>query len=89
MSIKWTWSNGDTFYKSSRKEIHQSNSFQTIIRTREDLDNKISEREMIAQRGVNPFLKTNYVNDVVTRDKFLKPINTTFERIKDKDKDKD
>jgi hypothetical protein len=56
---------------------------------REDLDTKIADREMIAQRGVNPFLQTSYVNDVVARDMFLKPINTTFGKEKEEDKDKD
>lgn len=50
---------------------------------REDLDNKISGRELVAQRGVNPFLQTSYVNDIVTSDMFLKPVNTTFERAKE------
>ena len=45
---------------------------------REDIDMKIADREMIAQRGFNPFLQTNYVNDIVSHDIFLKPINTTF-----------
>ena len=53
---------------------------------REDLDTKIADREMITQRGVNPFLQTSYVNDVVARDIFLKPVNTTFERLKEKSK---
>ena len=44
---------------------------------REDIDYKMADREMITQRGVNPFLQTSYVNDIVTRDMFLKPINTT------------
>ena len=44
---------------------------------REDLDTKIADREMIAQRGFNPFLQTNYVNDIVSHDMFLKPVNTT------------
>lgn len=44
---------------------------------REDIDSKIAGREMISQCGVNPFLQTSYVNDIVTRDMFLKPINTT------------
>jgi len=51
---------------------------------REDLDSKIAGREMLAQRGVNPFMQTSYVNDVVARDMFLKPINTTFEKPKEK-----
>ena len=49
---------------------------------REDIDSKIADREMISQRGVNPFLQTSYVNDIVTRDMFLKPINTTQEKTK-------
>lgn len=50
---------------------------------REDLDNKISDRGLMLQRGTNPFLHSaNYVNDVVARDIFLKPKNTTFEKIK-------
>ena len=48
---------------------------------REDLDFKIADREMIAQRGVNPFLQTSYVNDVTTQDMFMKPQNTTFGRV--------
>lgn len=56
---------------------------------REDLDTKIADRELIAQRGINPFLQTSYVNDVVARDMFLKPINTTFERSKEKSKEED
>jgi hypothetical protein len=48
---------------------------------REDLDNKISDRELLFQRGTNPFLvNTNYVNDVTTRDNYLKPRNTTSEK---------
>ena len=60
------------------------NSSGTI---REDLDTKIADREMITQCGVNPFLQTSYVNDVVARDMFLKPINTTLERLKEKSKE--
>jgi hypothetical protein len=56
---------------------------------REDLDTKIADRQMIAQRGVNPFLQTSYVNDVVARDMFLKPINTTFEKSKEKSKEEE
>ena len=49
---------------------------------REHLDNKISNREMIFQRGTNPFLQaSDYVNDIVARDMFLKPKNTTFEKM--------
>ena len=42
----------------------------------------MADRELVSQRGVNPFLQTSYVNDIVTRDMFLKPINTTQGRTK-------
>lgn len=55
---------------------------------REDLDSKISDREQIFQRGTNPFLQgTDYVNDIGARDKFLKPQNTTFEKLKNDEKE--
>ena len=45
---------------------------------REELDDKMSGRDPTLQRGTNPFMgQTSYVNDVVTRDMFLKPVNTT------------
>ena len=45
---------------------------------REELDSKISGRDLVQQIGFNPFLgETNYVNDIGIRDQFLKPINTT------------
>lgn len=50
---------------------------------REMLDNKMAGRELVLQRGANPFLhQTSYVNDIVVRDMFLKPINTTQGRVK-------
>jgi hypothetical protein len=50
---------------------------------REDLDDKISQRELIQQRGTNPFLQnTNYLNDMNVRDTYLKPRNTTLDREK-------
>lgn len=54
---------------------------------REDLNEKMADREMVSQRGANPFLQTNYVNDIVACDTFLKPQNTTFERAKENSKE--
>jgi len=63
--------------------IFSRNANQSITR-REDLDTKIADRQMVAQRGINPFLgQTSYVNDIVTRDMFLKPINTTQGKTKE------
>ena len=50
---------------------------------REELDFKIADRDLVQQRGNNPFLDdNNYVNDVSIHDQFLKPINTTYDRVK-------
>lgn len=52
---------------------------------REDLDNKIADRELVQQKGFNPFLnESNYVQDISNSDMYLKPINTTLEREKTK-----
>ena len=50
---------------------------------REELDLKIAGRELVQQIGFNPFLNDkNYLDDVQVRDQFLKPINTSQEKIK-------
>lgn len=60
-----------------------SRSQNETTNRREHLDNKIASRESIFQRGVNPFMnQTSYVNDVVVRDMFLKPVCTTHDKIK-------
>jgi hypothetical protein len=54
-----------------------------VSNKREELDSKISDRELVQQRGFNPFLgENNYVNDVSVQNQFLKPVNTTFDRVK-------
>lgn len=73
----------NTFFSYDNELIDITNAVftrnqQNIQSKREDLDNKIADREMIAQRGVNPFLpNSNYSNDITTSDSFLKPVNTS------------
>jgi hypothetical protein len=56
------------------------NSTFKVSNKREELGDKLANREMIQQIGFNPFLsETNYVDDISIRDKFLKPINTNEE----------
>jgi hypothetical protein len=78
----------DSFFNQDSDLIDITNSMfsrnQNSSGTRrETLDTKMADRQMIAQRGVNPFLQSSYVNDIVTRDMFLKPINTTQGRAKE------
>ena len=82
----------ESFFNQDTDSLNITNSIfsrnQNLNETRrEDIDIKMADREMIAQRGVNPFLQTSYVNDIVTRDMFLKPINTTFEKSKEASKE--
>lgn len=49
-----------------------------VSNKREELGDKLANREMVQQIGFNPFLgETNYVDDISIRDQFLKPVNTT------------
>ena len=76
----------DSFFNQDSLNITNSmfSRNQTANETRrEDIDTKMADRELLAQRGVNPFLQTSYVNDIVTRDMYLKPVNTTHGREKE------
>ena len=77
----------ESFLNMDSEMIDMTNSMFSrteggLATRREDLDVKMADRELVSQRGVNPFLQTSYVNDIVTRDMFLKPINTTQGRTK-------
>lgn len=56
------------------------------VNKREDTDKKLAERDLICQVSMNPYLTTNnYLNDVSTRDTFLKPQATNWDREKKKE----
>jgi hypothetical protein len=58
--------------------IYQENFRQT--NRREDLDDKMANRELIQQIGYNPFLnQTNYADDISIHDQYLKPQNSSKE----------
>lgn len=56
------------------------------LNRREDTYSRMAEREMVGQIGLNPFSQTPYINDVITQDKFLKPISTSFEKENENEK---
>jgi hypothetical protein len=49
---------------------------------REELHDKIANRDLIQQIGFNPFLtnQNNYAEDISIRDQYMKPLNTSEER---------
>ena len=74
----------ETFFQSYDSDLMNitNSMFQQNLEAntsmREELDNKMTERDQVQQCGNNPFLgQTSYVNDIITRDMYLKPINTT------------
>jgi hypothetical protein len=52
------------------------------LNKREDTYNRMAEREMVGQIGMNPFMQRNYLEDVAVQDNFLKPISTSLEKEK-------
>jgi hypothetical protein len=70
-------------YDSALNAINLSLYDENTDTKREQLDGKLSNRELVFQRGTNPFLKNSYVDDIIVRDMFLKPINTTQGKIKE------
>ena len=62
--------------------------FQRQPNKREDTYNRMAEREMVGQRGMNPFFSQNdnnnmsYTEDLMNQEQFMKPISTSVEREK-------
>jgi len=62
--------------------------FQRQPNKREDTYNRMAEREMMGQIGMNPFLSyadgnnSGYINDLMNQENFLKPISTSIQREK-------
>ena len=53
------------------------NEFQDVQHSkRENSSDKIYERGLTPQVGMNPFLQGNYLQDLETQNQFLKPVNT-------------
>jgi hypothetical protein len=64
---------------------HMEMGMSAGMNKREDLDFKIADRDMIQYGRNNPFLgANNYVDDIAIRDRFLKPVNTSQEKEKNK-----
>jgi hypothetical protein len=61
------------------------NSFENSNK-REYTDQKLAERQIFGQINMNPFMtNNNYVEDITTRDQFLKPMATNWDREKKQD----
>ena len=62
------------------------NEFQRQPNKREDTYNRMAEREMVGQRGMNPFFSqsdnnsSGYIEDLMNQEQFMKPISTSVEK---------
>jgi hypothetical protein len=62
-------------------QVHNFQDFQELKHSkRENNSDKISERGLTPQVGMNPFLQgNNYIQDLETQNEFLKPMNSNID----------
>ncbi len=61
------------------QQLHNFQDFQEPQHSkRENNSNKIYERGLTPQVGMNPFLQGNYLQDLETQNEFLKPVNSNL-----------
>mgnify|MGYP000101631346 CR=1 FL=1 len=88
--IKWSPSVNDQFYEQSKmKDKHKivgGQVMETILQEgcdfmkneskREHNFSRMNERELVAQTNMNPFLSSNYLEDLHVQETFLTPQNS-------------
>ena len=91
--LKWSPSiNAETIERSKLGDKHVAigdNVMETILQEgpdfirseskRENQFEKMNDREMMVQTNLNPFMTTNYLEDLQIQEKFLTPQNSNFE----------
>jgi hypothetical protein len=72
-----TYSTTNPYAKPEEEQPQkQTNVHESQQSKRENNSNKIYERGLTPQVGMNPFLQGNYLQDLETQNQFLKPINS-------------
>tara|TARA_B110000967_G_C18897697_1_gene571976 strand:+ start:3023 stop:3334 length:312 start_codon:yes stop_codon:yes gene_type:complete len=88
--LKWSPSLKDQFHERSKLEdkpkVIGNNIMETILQEghdfikseskRENHFHKINERELVAQTNMNPFMSSNYLEDLQVQENFLTPQNS-------------
>ena len=76
--IYWKWKHGEKYEKTSKEEKNKKNILNEMLfhveNKREEMVNKLSERELVAQIGLNPFSQNSYKNDIANYDNHMKSI---------------
>jgi hypothetical protein len=69
-------------HSPTQPQTQQVNNFQDFQEfqhsKRENNSDKIYERGLTPQVGMNPFLRGNYLQDLETQNEFLKPMNSNI-----------
>jgi hypothetical protein len=61
------------------QDVHDFHDLQDFQHSkRENNSNKMHERDLTPQVGMNPFLQGNYLQDLETQNEFLKPMNSNI-----------
>ena len=88
--IYWKWGKGNLMKKSYRKkeDNNQKEDTPNIITDRMDLrdrntreinSERISQRELLIQTSINPFMSSNdYLRDLEVQDEFLRPLDSNI-----------
>jgi hypothetical protein len=82
--LKWSWKCGGPYQQSNREEQYQEQYREQYQESqqnkRELISTKMDERQLMCQRGINPFTQydsKSYADHLNVQDKFLKPQDTT------------
>ena len=92
MFLKWSPSIKESFYEQSKlSEKHKiigTDVMETILQEGNEFINKhdkreeqlmqINQREMVAQKSMNPFFSSNYLEDLRVQEQFLTPQNSNI-----------
>ena len=87
--LKWSPSINETYDKSLKTDkkkcikndvtnlvLMESDEFNFQKNKKEFSNSKINERELIKQISMNPFLATDYLEDIKNEELFLRPVNS-------------
>ncbi len=74
-----TWTNGSYMEKSMRTKSIDNQNYVIKSNKVEEQNKRLSIREIIPNRSINPFLvEKNYIKDITTQEQFLIPQNSNY-----------
>ena len=87
MSYKvWIWKKDNYEFKKSyrfKKDIKNEIEIEIIKMNKDkraECSERMSKREGVIQRNINPFLKSDYIKDLENQDNFLRPKDSNLNK---------